>query len=221
MAKAIDLKGQRIGRLVVIEFDKITVAPNGRTTRFWKCACDCGNVISVRTSSLKDGNTKSCGCLKKDLVSQVNYKHGQKGTRLYRIWGTMKKRCYYPKHKNYMNYGGRGITICEEWLGEHGFENFASWALNNGYSDELTIDRIDNRKGYSPENCRWATATEQQNNRRNNVKYFYEGKSLSAKEWANTKGIPLRTLLNRLYIQKWSIERALTEPLYKSNQTAY
>ena len=212
MSKALDLTGIRFGRLVASEYIGTYRTTNGKSVRMWKCICDCGNTISASTNNLRIGNTKSCGCLKREVVSQRSFKHGQKGTRLYRIWSSMKKRCYYPKHSNYNNYGGRGITICSEWLGNQGFENFASWATENGYTEELTIDRIDNNKPYCPENCRWATVKEQQNHRRNNVKYSYEGKCLSAREWSEVKGIPLRKLLNRLYIQKWSIEKALTEP---------
>ena len=215
MPKALDLTGQRFDRLIVIGFDKIKRGSSGKSVRYWKCRCDCGNLVSVSTKNLRQQNTKSCGCLKTDYISEINYKHGKSKTRLYSIWKTMKKRCYYKKHSNYKNYGERGIIVCDEWLNERGFENFASWSLANGYSEELTLDRIDTDGNYCPENCRWATWQEQQINRRNNRRFYYKGKNLLAKEWSNLMGIDLRILLNRLYTQNWSIERALTEPVKK------
>jgi hypothetical protein len=216
MPKALDLSGQRFDRLVVLELDEIKRNSNGKTIRYWKCICDCGKTVTVSTQNLRQGNTKSCGCLKKAFVSQINYKHGKKGTRLYNVWKDMKKRCYYSKASNYKYYGGRNITICDEWLGEYGFENFSLWALANGYSDELTIDRIDSNKNYCPENCRWITIAEQQKNRRNNVLYYYDGKKLSAREWSEITGIDLGVLLNRLYSLGWNVERALTEPIHNN-----
>lgn len=217
MPKAIDLTNQKYGNLLVIDFEETRRGPNGKTIRYWKCRCDCGNTTVVSAQNLRNGNTKSCGCYKAKIISHTNYKHGQKGTRLYNIWLGMKKRCYYTKHLNYKNYGERGIKVCNEWLGEHGFENFYNWSLENNYSDNLTIDRIDNNKDYCPENCRWVTWEEQQNNRRNNRRFYYNGKNLLAREWSELTGINLRTLLNRLYIQNWSIERALTEPIHNRN----
>lgn len=212
--RTLDLTGQRFGRLTVVKFDGKKEL-NGVSYRYWKCKCDCGNMVSVKTSNLTHNNTKSCGCLRKEITSQLNYKHGSKNKRLYNIWMSMKRRCYYPKSASYANYGARNITVCNDWLGEHGFENFCSWALNSGYSEKLTLDRIDNYGNYCPENCRWASYTEQAYNRRNNVKYFYDGKNLSAREWSEITGISLGTLLNRFYNLNWSVERALTEPVNK------
>lgn len=144
-----DLAGQKFGRLTVIS--KIG-SRKGRV--YWNCLFDCGNKVSVSTSNLRTGNTKSCGCYQKQKASKDHKKHGMRNHRLYGIWVNMRSRCYNKNMNRYYTYGGRNITVCDEWLGEKGFQNFSSWALSNGYSDDLTIDRKDNDKGYSPDNCR-------------------------------------------------------------------
>jgi hypothetical protein len=132
----------------------------------WRFRCECGTELVTRSESVKSGNTKSCGCQKREATAangRANVKHGMEGTRLYRIWGQMIRRCEDPGNSRFEYYGARGINVCEEW---HDIHKFVAWAMSNGYADHLTIDREDNEKGYEPGNCRWITIQDQQRNRR-------------------------------------------------------
>lgn len=200
-----DLIGQRFDRLIVLD----TLSKNGRG--YCRCKCDCGNVVTVRNDGLKSGKTHSCGCYNRDRAKRGDNrrKHGLHETRLYRIWGAMKNRCNNPKQKEYQHYGGRGITVCDEWL--HDFQAFYDWAMANGYKDGLTIDRIDNNKGYSPDNCRWATYEEQSNNKNNTIYISYNNEKHTIKEWENITGIPSKVIYWRIK-HKWNTAKALTTP---------
>lgn len=181
------LPGQKFGRLTVIR-----EAERQYGHRYILCRCDCGNEKTINLNSLIKGMSNSCGCYRKEFIANRNYKHGHTYRadgveRLYRIWQGMKRRCYDADDPGYNNYGARGITICDEWIDD--YSTFREWANNNGYSNELTIDRIDNDKGYSPDNCRWATVKEQSNNTRHNHRVTYCGETHTLSEWGDILGI--------------------------------
>jgi len=200
MGKLIDLTGQKFGRLTVIKRN----ANDKKWNAQWICKCDCGKEIIMIANHLKRGVAKSCGCVERN--TSPHRTHGMTNTRLYSIWRNMKTRCYNKKSQDCKYYGGLGITICQEWLED--FEKFYNWAYNNGYNENLSIDRIDNTKGYSPDNCRWETKIIQSQNRRNVYFITYNGKTQILKEWANEIGITPVALMYR--IKKYGEEKALS-----------
>lgn len=182
-----DLTGRTFGYLYVIG-----VADDGKKKTSYICECECGRVKKVRSDALISGRTKSCGCKKKitdaknvqnvpSLIKQKERGFRCGNLRIYHIWHNMKSRCYRKNDARFMQYGGRGITVCDEWRDD--FINFYNWAMVNGYSDELTIDRIDVNGNYEPSNCRWATIKQQANNRTTNINITIGNATKSLKEW--------------------------------------
>ena len=182
----IDLTGQKFNRLTVLEFYET----RGRRRKIWKCLCDCGNIVYVESSHLTTGHTKSCGCLAIENVTNLNLKTGLTNTKLYYAYRNMLNRCYYPGTPMYKYYGAEGKTVCEEWRDkEHGFENFAEWAMNNGYEEGLQIDRIDNDGNYEPSNCKWSTDIEQAHNKRTTLRLKINGEIDTVGNWTRRLGI--------------------------------
>lgn len=206
MGKCIDMTGQKFGRLTVIGRTENYITPKGTKFSQWICKCECGNTCTAKVSDLKYGKTKSCGCLHNELARQRRTKHSLSGTKLYMIWKAMKQRCSNLNNKDYPNYGGRGIKVCDEW--RNSFESFYSWAMSNGYSEELSIDRIDVNGNYEPNNCRWANATMQQNNKRNNRILEYKGETHTIAEWSRILHIS-RDVINKRIAKGDSIEEII------------
>lgn len=204
MRKCIDLTNKKFGRLTVIK----RVENKGKET-CWLCKCDCGNEKIIKAKNLKSGTTQSCGCLHKEKTQKINYKHGLRKTRLYNTWANMKKRCYNKNDKRYKNYGGRGIIMCDEW--QNDFMSFYNWAINNGYKENLTIDRIDVNGNYEPNNCRWATIKIQANNTTTNHYITYNNETHTIAEWADILNINYAKLHARITKSKWNIERAFMQ----------
>lgn len=210
-----DLTGQRFGRLIVrgpssrIEYGK----------RFWICDCDCGNVVEQETGRLKSPKgPKSCGCLHSEMLAERNRstaKYGGDSTnenkRLHQIWSGMINRCTSESNWSYDNYGGRGIIVCDEW---HNWQVFKQWALNNGYEDHLTIDRINTNGNYEPGNCRWTTQKVQANNTRSNKYLTYQGRTQTLSQWCDELGLDYHRTKARLNACGYSIEEAFEQEKY-------
>lgn len=194
----IDLTGKKYNKLTCIRWER------KNNCIYWLCKCDCGKETWVKPNNIKSGAVKSCGCSK----DHVNIVHGMSHTRLHGIWSKMLNRCYCENCSEYKWYGERGISVCKEWKGTEGFINFMNWSILNGYKDDLSIDRIDNSKGYSPENCRWADKITQANNTRSNVYLSYNGETHTIAEWSRILGIKYPTLSQRITKLHWSIDEA-------------
>lgn len=211
-----DLTGQKFGRLTVIGLD---VNQETRKT-YWYCQCECGKVVNTRSDRLISGRVKSCGCYKSEqdaIRIRKVHKHKMSGTRIYHEWQGMKARCYNKSDPRYLDWGGRGIKICDEWKKD--FSAFHVWAINNGYDDSKTIDRIDNDGNYEPENCRWASQKTQSNNRRSNINITIGNTTKTLMQWCeifnlNYKRIHARYRRN----PDMPIDKLFSDRLYRGNQ---
>lgn len=214
----IDLTGKRFGRLTVIE--RAGIEKNG--TVKWLCKCDCGRMTVVRSFRLRSGITKSCGCYAKEVSARTHGEpHGCSDDRLYGVWQTMKARCNRPTNTKYKDYGGRGITVCDEW--NRSFTKFRTWALKNGYDydapyGQCTLDRIDVNGNYEPSNCRWVDAKTQANNQRprkqkvHGIEVDYMGVHyISLSQLANEYGFHPSKLERRIH--RMSVDDAMSEIL--------
>lgn len=210
MKTLMDLTGQRYGYLTVL-----SEAPRVGTKRYWHCLCDCGNTKTVQHGNLRDGQIVSCGCKKKQLISKKNSTHGMTRSPEYNTWIHMLKRCNERNRtREKLDYHDRGIRVCDRWQGENGFINFFE-DMGKKPSEKHSIDRIDNNAGYSPENCRWVTATTQNRNKRNNHIVEFHGERITLGELAERHGILCQTLHGRVLTLGWDIERAITTPVCK------
>ena len=190
-----DLTGMVFGRLTVVK----CLGSNKNHKRIWLCSCSCGGTTILPTNHLTRSvePVRSCGCLGREARQKATTKHGQRYTRLYNTWLNMRGRCLTKTDPAYDNYGGRGIKICKDW---DDFNSFWEWSKESGYTDDLTIDRIDVNGNYCPENCRWVNRKIQNNNKRNNDFLIYNGIIKTRQEWAEMYDIDvdhLRYLLKR------------------------
>lgn len=207
MAVKVDLTGFKNGRLTVVSLHS-----TGQRTK-WNCVCECGNAFVSESYTIKSGKVKSCGCYRVDVTTQRKTNHGYRYHPLYDIWCHMKDRCLNSNNPAYDNYGGRGITICDEWLLD--VKSFVEWGLKNGWAKGLEIDREDNNKGYSPNNCRIVTSAVNSYNRRTNVLIEYNGENYNTKELEAINGIPAGRILRRIRDYNWTVEDAISKPIRK------
>lgn len=211
MGKPLDLVGQKFGKLLVLELSQ-----SGNGYRKWKCKCECGNICYIPTKTLRNGTAKSCGCIRIELLKQRVCKHSLTNTRLYSIWKGIRRRCYGNDTHFTKNYKDKGIKMCDEWKND--FKSFYNWAINTGYNENAprgvyTIDRIDYKGNYEPDNCRWITIQKQQLNKSNNRIITFNNETHTVSEWANILNINPKTLEQRL-LRGWDEIKAITTPLY-------
>ncbi|MEI6296219.1 MAG: hypothetical protein WCO84_01055 [bacterium] len=205
MGAFIDLTGKKFERLTVIRR-----VENKNNKIMWLCNCVCGKTKIINSHDLRSEHTRSCGCIHSESIRMLKTTHGLTNTRLNSIWCSMLTRCSNINSKSYDNYGGRGITICNEWKTD--FLVFYNWAMENNYSQDLTLDRIDNNGNYEPENCRWATTEQQMNNTRHNVFLELDGKKMTVAQWSKYLGINVYTLWSRIK-SGWNVQDIINCPV--------
>lgn len=199
--------GRRFGKLVVIERTDNALYSNGKIKKQYLCQCDCGGMKIVAYKNLQGKMTKSCGCLTKE-PKNYHKTHGLSKTKLYFIWCSMKRRCEKPKDKAYCNYGGRGIKVCKEW---HDYSEFHKWAMDNGYKQGLSIDRINNDGNYEPNNCRWVDRKTQNNNTRANIIIVVDNEKHTLSEWGRLLNVSYDLLHSRIRYYG-NIPEVITKP---------
>lgn len=207
----INLSGKKFGYLTIIEHVEHRYTQSGKAIARVKCKCECGKIVIKDTQNVKRG-TLSCGCKTKELKSN-NGTHCMSKTRLYHTWVRIKSRCYYEQNNRFYKYGARGITVCKEWL--HNFQVFYKWAIDNGYRDDLTIDRIDVNGNYEPSNCRWVDNCVQARNKTNTIIVNYNGVDYCLKELCRILKLPYKTVWQRCHVLNWNIDKAINTPIRK------
>lgn len=196
-----DLSGQKFGMLTVL-----SPVSGGK----WRCLCDCGAEKDILTNHLISEHTTSCGCAANEINAEKHTIHNLSKTRLSHTYKGMKDRCYNKNNPQYKYYGGKGVRVCDEWLGKDGLRNFVEWALSHGYTENLTIDRKDSNGDYEPSNCRWADNFTQSNNRKSCVYITANGETHTASEWSRITGINATTIRYRIR-KGWDDEKAITK----------
>lgn len=179
----------------------------------WKCQCICGKQHEIIHSNLINNRTSSCGCEGKKILAELHRTHGLSNSSLYVRWQHMIYSCYKKSNKNYKYNGALGIKVCDEWLGVNGFYNFYTWAIENDFSVDYRLDRINIDFNFSPNNCRWVSIKEKSAHRKDAVLYKYNGKEMNLEDWSKYLGIKRLTLWNRIHISKMSVEEAFTTPV--------
>lgn len=211
-----DITGKKFGYWTVLNRDLDCQKSYSK----WICRCECGTIKSVAGQSLVRGDSRSCGCHRADNLKGINSTHGMSKTRLYHLWSAMRGRCNPSRTSaTTKGYVDRGIAVCDEW--KNSFESFMGWSLANGYADNLTIDRVNNNLGYSPDNCRWITIEEQQSNKRNTVYVTYNGKKRCLRTLCEEIGFPYKTAHKRLQKMKARNIPIDIEKLFEPIKTKY
>ena len=205
--------GKRFGRLTVVDFEHSETPNRGW---WWVCKCDCGNIKVLRPTDVKLGKTRSCGCLHDEVCTKkaTKFNHSVRDhKRLYSIYNWIKRRCYRAEEPRYKDYGGRGIRMTDEWLDpSDGFDRFVEWSMANGYTEEMTIDRIDVNGHYEPTNCRWVSLVEQALNKRDTLWVEYKGEKIPLLTLCDRLGVNYDMVHNRIYALNWSVESAVDTP---------
>jgi len=207
--KKIDITAiPKYGRLTILKDNKEKILLSKNKQRYVDVLCDCGNKKVIRLNHITTGKTTSCGCYRNEKIKEASSSHQQSKTNLYKRWCKIKERCFNKKSNQYIRYGRRGITMCNEWKND--YTKFRDWALANGYKKELQIDRINNDGNYEPNNCRWTTSKINSNNKSNTLFITYRNKRLPLKDWCEQLNLNYKMVWERIKYGKWDINRAFT-----------